>query len=433
MMAWWDGRKPVAWSGAGVRGAMLALFVVGVTGCSGDEGPYARLVERAQEVRELALLEDVPYETLTPEQFRERVGQDVGEWTDAELREYADTYGRLGFFDVNLDLRPILTQSRIDATGAFYSAKDARITFIGEPGDDTVIHEYVHALQDQHFDLTAYDRGAGSSDEFLARRAVVEGDAVLAEVRFLIEEEYEGGLDTIDYDAYFASWSEFSERYLDDSTYPLIFRAYASFVYAHGLFFSAANLFGGSPLVRQPPPPPHNWTRQNELFTKRVPATTAEILSIAGSTRVGIDAVPAALATQLQRVGSDSLGAWYVYLLFRPVDLRTLHLWWDGDQVLYARHTTTGAVGVLWASAWDDERSAMIAEMGLRALHGTTGEPLAIERRGLRVVLARNFPADIVQVLVDAAFAGAPASAPARRAPLHLREAVRHADRHARR
>jgi len=253
----------------------------------------------------------------------------------------------------------------------------------------------VHALQDQHFDLTRYDDGARTSDAYLARRAVTEGDATFAETRFQFEEQTGGaGIDRIDYADYFASWSAWSERYLDDSGYPLIFRAYTSFVYPYGLFFSAANLFGVSPLVRRPPPPPHQWSRQDALFTDRTPATTAEILGQADPVvAVGMDAIPAALAADLERIDTDTLGTWYTYLLFRPVASGLLLAGaWDGDRVLFARHTATGAVGVLWASAWDNESAAMAAEAALHALHDRAGEPLVIERRGVRVVLARNFP-----------------------------------------
>jgi hypothetical protein len=425
MTAWWRRGRLAVWSGE-TRGAAIALVIASIAGCS-REGPYDYLADRAEEVRELRFVDEVPYRTLTPEQFRDEVSEDVDRrWSEAALREYADTYGRLGFFDVNLDLRPIFAQSRIDATGAYYLASTDSITFVGEPRDGTVIHEYVHALQDQHFDLSAYDEGARTTDAFLARRAVVEGDAVLAQARFLIEENG-GRLDEIDYGAYFDGWVQFSNEYLDESPYPLIFRAYTSFAYTYGVLYSATNLFMTSPLMRHPPRPPHPWNRQDELFTQRPPATTAQILSVRGAPLpVGITDVPPALAADLEYVDSDSLGAWYAYLLFRPTtsapNLRDLH----GDQVLFARVTATGAVGVLWASVWRDDESASLAEEALHRLHAATAEPVVVERRAQRVVLARNFPASMTPALIDAAFTGAAAARRAGRLPLHAREAIRH-------
>ncbi|HEY0993608.1 MAG TPA: hypothetical protein VGD80_41425 [Kofleriaceae bacterium] len=419
MMARWRARQ-LGWPAAESRRAAIVVVIASVAGCS--ESRYDHLADRAEEVRQLQFVDDVPTRTLTPEQFRDEASQDVDERSDAELRDYADTYGRLGFFDVNLDLRPIFVQSRIDATGAFYSASQKRITFVGAPEDGTVVHEYVHALQDQHFDLRSYDDGARTTDAFLARRAVVEGDAVLAAARFLIEEKG-GGLDTIDYTAYFNGWVQYSNDYLNGSPYPLIFRAYTSFVYAYGLMYSATNLFGTSPLVRRPGPPPHSWKRQDELFTLRAPATTAQILAMAvDSAPVGISDVPAALAADLSYIASDNLGAWYTYLLFRPLTFPPSLRDFDGDQVLFARVTATGAVGVLWASAWHSESAAMSAAEGLRMLHFATEEPVVVERRLQRVVLARNFPPSLTPALVDAAFTGTAAARRSGPLPLHARE-----------
>jgi hypothetical protein len=425
MMEWWRAQQRWVWAGAEARGVAIAV-IASIAGCG--DGPYDHLADRAEEVRELQFLEDVPTRTLTPQQFADEVSRDVDEWSDQELRDYADTYGRLGFFDVNLDLRPIFTQSRIDATGAFYSPSKQSITFVGDPEDATVIHEYVHALQDQHFDLRAYDAGAGTSDAFLARRAVVEGDAVLAEARFQVEERKDGSrLHKIDYDAYFASWIRFSNDYLDNSPYPLIFRAYTSFVYTYGLMYSVTNLFGPPPRVFTGPPYP--WDRQDALFTMRPPAMTSQIMSAPWDTvSVGISDVPAALAADLTYTDSDRLGAWYAHLLFRPVtDIHPQDLL--GDRVLFARVNATGAIGVLWTSAW--QFYADDAEEALRVLHATSSEHVVIERRSRLLVLARNFPADITPALVEAAFTG---TATARRSgslPLHAREAIRHVNHRA--
>lgn len=250
---------------------------------------------------------------------------------------------------------------------------------------------------------------------------------MLAQLRFQIEEEAGVGLDQVDYPSYFANLFEGFEGFLDDAEFPLIFNAYPSFVYSHGVFFCAANLFGASPLDRAPPPPPHDWSRQDELFTSRIPVSTAEILGQDDPVLpVGIDDVPAALADALQRTDTDTLGAWYIHLLFRPIaNGAPLADAWDGDRVLFARHTATGAAGVLWTSIWDDELAATMVERALHTLHDGAGEPLVIERRGLRVVLARNFPADLTPALVEAAFAGASVSSLTKPLPLHLRNGGR--------
>jgi hypothetical protein len=46
---------------------------------------------------------------------------------------------------------------------------------------DTILHELVHALQDQHFDMRRYFDQSLPSDELLARSAVAEGQAMIVE------------------------------------------------------------------------------------------------------------------------------------------------------------------------------------------------------------------------------------------------------------
>lgn len=405
------------WGRTVVLAAAIAAAVSG--GCGDDGGEVPELAHRAEEVRELQFDHVVEQVNLTQEEFEQMVADEVGQQTDADLRELADTYGRLGFFDVNLDLRPILTSSRVDATGAFYSFDTREITIIGDAEPATVVHEYVHALQDQNFDLAAYD--LDTSDGFLAHRAVVEGDATLAEGRFEVEEQTNRrvGLEGIDLQSWIGNWVSFSEEFLDDSDYPIIFRAYASFAYAYGLRYSIENLLG---VVASPaPPPPHDWTRQDALYTTRPPSTTEEVLG--GSdpvVAVGIDDVPAALSSRLERLDWDSLGAWYSYLLVRPYTSSPIREQWDGDRALFARDRGTRAMGVLWASAWDTETVASQVAGVLHSIHDGAGEPLIIERRGTAVVMARNFAADVGPALVQAAFAGTSKPSPPRTRPALL-------------
>ena len=405
------------------RHVVLAAAIAAAAswGCGDDDDEQPDLAIRAQEVRQLAFDRVVGQVNLTQQQFEQMVEDEVDQQTDEELRELADTYGRLGFFDIALDLRPILTSSRVDSTGAFYSFDTRQITIIGDAEPATVVHEYVHALQDQHFDLAAYD--LDTSDGFLARRAIAEGDAVLAEGRFEVEEQTSGrvGLEGIDLQRWVQGWVSFSEDFLDDSDYPIVFRAYASFAYAYGLDFSIENLLGvrASPA----PAPPHDWTLQDELFTTRAPSTTEEVLfGVDTPVAVGIDDVPAGLAARLERLDWDSLGAWYSYLLVRPYTTTptTIRAQWDGDRALFARDRTSGAMGVLWASAWDTETVAAEVATVLHSIHDAAGEPLIIERRGVRVVLARNFAAEAGPALVEAAFAGTSKPSPPRTRPALL-------------
>jgi hypothetical protein len=412
--------------------AALALSV----GCGGDDLPFA--ARRASEVRELDFQQDVTVVTMTRAAFRAQADARAAQIDDADLRELADTYGRLGFFSLDLDLRPILAGSATDFAGATYSPQSKTITLVGESPEDveasTEVHEYVHALQDQHFDLSEFN--GSTSDEFLARRAVVEGDAVLAEARFLAQEEVEGDLHSWSWPQLLESWHTFGRDLLASSPYPVFFVDYPSFVYPFGLEFTATNLLGGDFAA----PPPHEWGLEDELFTERPPVTAQQVarreLEADPGEPIGLDAVPAGLDGRLEAIDWDTLGQWYAYLLFYQllsVEALELASLWEGDRVLFVSDSARdGAVATVWASSWSDATTAEQVAAALASLFSFTpsddppqagtaldGETLWIERRDRRVVAIKNLDPELAPTVADAAF-DPPAAQRARRSRLPI-------------
>lgn len=416
------------------------LVLVLAAGCS-DDLPWQALA--AEDARALGLREGVPIVRVTREEYAVQAAARAAGISDDYLQYYADTYGRLGYFDRDLDLRPVFAGSSSDWVGATYSPNAKQITLVGEAPDQTLVHEFVHALQDQHFDLRAYDDLA-TSDGFLARRAVVEGDAVLAEYRFAMQQEGRD-LDAVDWARSLSAMRDFSARMVAEARYPLVFLDYVTFVYSYGLEYTAANLTG----VSYDTPDtlaaaPHDWALEDALFREQPPASTSQILrrDVRGEgappvAAIGLTGVPGALSERLVSLDWDVLGEWYVYLLLYPLeaegrvaDARALGAGWRGDRALFVRDLETGLVGTVWASAWADEATAQAMADALWMIYegaptdvslpaqgaAGDGEPLWIERRGDRLVAARNVPADVVASLVEAAFAP-PAQPALRRNP----------------
>ena len=255
---------------------VMALVLVSMSGC-GQDVPWQ--AEAAEDVRELELLDRVDVVSLTREEFAAQAEAAAAARDDSELQRYADTYGRLGFFDMNLDLRPVVAGSSSDWVGATYSPSHNLVTLVGDARDDVIVHEFVHALQDQHFNLIFYD-DYETSDGFLARRAAVEGDAVLAQYRFLGD----GTLDDLEWQRQFDWWRDYSSETLTTAEYPVLFLDYVSFVYTYGFEYSAANLTGAS--FENPSgyrPGPHDWELQDQLFTERPPTSTQRVLDLDGA------------------------------------------------------------------------------------------------------------------------------------------------------
>jgi hypothetical protein len=415
--------------------------------CGDDEPPWQ--ASAAEAARQLELLDVVPVAEMSREEFAADAAERAAAISDVYLRYYADTYGRMGFFDPDLDLRPIFAGSSSDWVGATYSPENERITLVGDARDDTIVHEWVHALQDQHFDLIAYDV-LDPTDSFLARRAVVEGDAVLAQIRFLRQQEG-SDLHSVSWPTTFEMWRAFSDETLAAAEYPLIFLDYVSFVYAYGLIYAAGNLLGVGPNGEAGEEgeaggalPPYDFAQADVLFTMRPPGSTQAVLAldltgeaVVPVTGIGVGKLPESLAGRLEYVDWDTLGAWYVHLLFYPLAAEGLPLSavelaaaWNGDHADFLRDVESGAMGVVWATAWTSEAAAAAAADALWLLHGGTpaadgpgpagtaadGEPLWIEQRADRVVAIKNFAAADAAVLAESAF-GATAAPAARRHP----------------
>jgi hypothetical protein len=405
--------------------ALATSAIVAGAGC-GDDGGLRWEAERATEVRELEFLEEVEVIQMTRAEYREQAEKNVGEVDEEALRHMADTYGRLGFFPRELDLRPILASSSSDWVGASYSPLTKRITLVKDRPEDappsTQVHEYVHALQDQHFDLLAYE--GKTSDEYLAHRAVAEGDAVLAEFRFLAQDEHDAEVDGWDWPQTMSNYWAWAEDLLASADYPVFFLDYPSFVYPNGLRYAATNLLGPS----FDAPPPHDWSLEDELFTERPPATTQQVLQGDAATaldpveRIGLGAVPPDLDGRLETDSWDSLGEWYTRLLLYASagadHAPGLASRWDGDRVLFARDTMRGgAIASIWASAWEDESSAVQIVEALNQLYGripdpdgaeagvaSDGEALWIEQRGDSVVVIKNLDPELAPQMAEAAF-----------------------------
>lgn len=418
--------------------ALTVVMAVQLLLACGDDGPWH--ARRAEEVRELELLEYPTVEEISLDDRRAEVAANVAQIPDAELAEYAETYGRLGFFDVGLDLRPIYVGSSTDWVGGMYWPGEGRIVLVGEPADDALVHEYVHALQDQHFGFDAVDR-YDTSDAFLARRAIIEGDATLAQYRFALQESHGVDLGSADWLGVFNVYRGTSDSLIQEGTYPPVFLDYPTFCYAYGLELTAHNLTGAryddSTAARFPP---YDWEVENALFrTPPVDTTQAVLrldLDVDDVEEVGLSEVPAALAGRLELVDRDVLGEWYAFLLFFEAGrgiatTRAIASRWDGDRVLFVRDTQSGAHGFVWTSAWDDLNSVANVVDTMWRVYGRNptgtdpdfyaladdGEEVWIEYRANRVVVTKNLAYELIAPAVEAAFAAAPTDRVTRRRP----------------
>lgn len=137
----------------------------------------------------------VAVDFLTAEAYAERTRSDTDELDDAALEavEQSEAFLRaLGLVTGDVDLVEAGNDISDTGTLAFYDPDTERVVVRGTEVDAplavTLVHELTHVLQDQAFDLRDLDDPSASSGELFAYRALVEGDAVRIETRYVEEE-----------------------------------------------------------------------------------------------------------------------------------------------------------------------------------------------------------------------------------------------------
>ncbi|UPV72824.1 Hvo_1808 family surface protein [Halorussus limi] len=141
---------------------------------------------RVERIRQLEFRKRVPVSVISRERFRQSSG---GGTVSAASRTF-DNAKYEAMFLINESADSIAVQERNSGSsiGGFYTPTEDRIVVIsdaaGAPRIDelTLAHELVHALQDQHFDLSEFERP--TREQHNAIDGLVEGDANYVQYRY---------------------------------------------------------------------------------------------------------------------------------------------------------------------------------------------------------------------------------------------------------
>jgi hypothetical protein len=162
----------------------------------------ARSMARVEYLRGKEFKSRVPVSVISRSEYRNRSsgGSDGG--TDggdgSESAGESDAYNRwndqvweaLFVTGESESSSSAIGETRSSAVAGFYSARDDEIKIITDTPESptinnaTLVHELVHALQDQHYDLTKEKYGGQTQDEQLATDGLIEGDAGYVEQRY---------------------------------------------------------------------------------------------------------------------------------------------------------------------------------------------------------------------------------------------------------
>jgi hypothetical protein len=181
---------------APLAGVALALSVAGcsyprlIDEGAVDEAYLQRVIDTTSRVRGVPLAQPLRWTLLTDEEQRARLRAEVAS-VDSELEVELTVWRAFGLLPDGYGTDEVADLLG-DQVAAHYDTKTKTFYLVSRPADWTMMswllekdlesefvacHEITHALQDLRYDLEAFQGTDLSSDEALARGAVVEGDA----------------------------------------------------------------------------------------------------------------------------------------------------------------------------------------------------------------------------------------------------------------
>ncbi len=355
----------------------LALYPAAGRGADGA----ARVAEASADlaaVRKVALKAAPPVEEVSRERYvEEYVIPTLDQAWGGDFAKSLEAFKALGMIPQDLDARPFLRRYGAAMTAAGYDYLRKRILV---PGDtlsrETLVHELMHASQDERHDLKALMAAArGNIDETLARGALVEGEALDVQLRHQMGPSRMAagvvpyGTLRDEARAYFENLNRNAQAILPGAP-PAVLRAQA-FVYEEGVLFVER-------LRRRE----RNWAAVDAAY-RMPPRSTAHILhpekylageqpielTIAGKERLlGLDA---------PLVAENTLGEFgmRLFLMSHGSDAEAAAraaLGWRGDRVFLYRSDRDKSGSLVWVSTWETaERAKAVAGVLSGAFRGS--------------------------------------------------------------
>ncbi len=354
---------------------------------------------------------------------------------DEEIERARLLYGALGLIDPDTDLRALFSGVLGEQVIGYYDPKEARLVIrddviqglLGALGTEettearlVLVHELVHALQDQRLGLGESYEQTRTADADNAFRAVIEGDATLAMLANALRGQgiplsaATQGIQQmgsqVDVDAFVRG------EELDKA--PAILRVTLVAPYLRGLQFVAAlHSIGG-------------WASINRAH-RQPPTTTEQVLhpekfaEMERAERVRVPAIEVLERAGYQRIEEDTLGELelgvYLGQGLPSGTNEAAAMGWGGDQVaVYQRSDETA---VVWWTTWDSQTDAEEAYKAARRVAPKNPSSL-VQRRGRAVMIVRDLPPRLHRA-ARKAFAAFADDLRGRRPPLpHTRDPV---------
>jgi hypothetical protein len=319
---------------------------------------YAEINRQVQEIRGLREIEPVHPRIVSPDEMAAILEKAVREETPPELLAATERlYRGLGLLPTDASLADVYVDLLESQVAGLYRPETKSLYVVSRGGDVGAVeqlfyaHEYQHALQDQHFDLTALQEGLeDQTDLQLARLALIEGDAYVLMTRWMLEHLGPDGLREVIEASNDPTALEALERI------PPIVQAQILFPAQQGLQWILGIQSSGG------------WEAVDEVW-RRPPVSTEQILHpekyIADERPVPVS-IPSDLAERMGagwRVGLEDtmgelqLGIWLREALGSVREADSAAAGWGGDRIVLL-DGPDGAWAIYLESEWDSVADA---------------------------------------------------------------------------
>lgn len=109
-----------------------------------------------------------------------------------EAKARVDAYSLLGLVPVDLDLRAVLMSLYTEQVAGFYEPDSTALFVMDDQPKEVLegllVHELMHAIQDQHTDLGSLTDRKFGNDRIIAAQAAIEGQATLVMLEFMAKQ-----------------------------------------------------------------------------------------------------------------------------------------------------------------------------------------------------------------------------------------------------
>lgn len=297
--------------------------------------------------------EDVAFEMLTPETWEETLETEYAEDEEA-LHVMRDAWVLMGLLDPEVDLVRMLIELESTQVAGFYRWEENVLYVIGDgeildPMEElTFAHEYLHALQDQHYGLEQIE-DVGDDDQSMAFRSLAEGEATQFTIKYL--QTYLTEFEAL------AVVNSSSQPQLAGTSTPGILERMQIYPYEIGLDFVEVVAPGGYwPNIEKTYGDPPASTEQilhpekykDEERDEPQTVQLLEALSVLTTTWTVLD----------NEVGGELWTREYLGEYVAPDLAAVAAAGWDGDRYLLLEHPDDGRDILIWQTVWDSTDDA---------------------------------------------------------------------------